>query len=53
MRTYVGARRGEKRNSKYIWTAVIRDGKEEIFTFEVGERDEGTFLKVVGEDIEG
>ncbi|MEO2083668.1 MAG: helix-turn-helix domain-containing protein [Desulfurobacteriaceae bacterium] len=53
MWTYVGARRGEKRNSKYIWTAVIGDGKEEIFTFEVGERDEGTFLKVVGENTEG
>ncbi|GAB6075479.1 hypothetical protein JCM12825_03570 [Desulfurobacterium crinifex] len=50
MWTYVGVRRGEKRNSKYIWTAVIRDGDQEIVTYEIGDRDEVTFLKVMEKD---
>jgi len=39
----VGARRGEKRNSKFIWTAIIEDKGEKVVTFEVGDRDEETF----------
>ena len=50
MWTYVGARRGEKRNSKFIWTAIIEDKGKKVVTFEVGDRDEETFLKDVGED---
>lgn len=48
MWTYVKARRGKKRNSKYIWTAVISYEEQELFTYEVGNRDEETFLKDVG-----
>ena len=50
MWTYVGARKGVKRNSYWVWTAVIEveDG-EEVVTFEVGNRDEETFLKVMEE----
>ena len=48
MWTYVGGRRGAKRNFYWVWTAVIEveDG-EEVVTFEVGKRDEETFLKVM------
>ena len=49
MWTYVNARRREKRNSKWIWTAIIKEGGKELITYEVGDRDEETFLKVVGE----
>ena len=51
MWTYVGARGGAKRNSYWVWTAVIEveDG-EEVVTFEVGNRDEETFLKVMEEN---
>lgn len=51
MWTYVGARKGDKRNSCWIWTAVVDVGEgEKIVTFEVGKRDEETFLKAMGED---
>jgi len=51
MWSYVGARRKEKRNSVFIWTAWIKPkDREGIFTFEVGKRDEETFLKAMGED---
>ena len=43
MWTYVGARKGDKRNSIWIWTAVL-DGKKMIF--EVGDRSEETFLRL-------
>lgn len=41
MWTYVRCRRGVGRDSKWIWTCVV-DGK---FLFEVGLRDEETFLR--------
>ncbi len=41
MWTYVGCRRGEKRDSKCIWTCIA-DGK---FLFEMGSRSEETFLR--------
>jgi len=51
MWTYVGARRGAKRNSYWVWTAVIEvENGEEVVTFEVGKRDEETFLKAMGEN---
>ncbi len=51
MWTYVEARKGDKRNSCWIWTAVVDVGEgEKIVTFEVGKRDEETFLKAMGED---
>ena len=43
MWTYVGARKGDKRNSIWIWTAVL-DGKKVIF--QVGDRSEETFLRL-------
>jgi len=41
MWTYVGARKGAKRNNLWIWTAVL-DGKQLVF--KVGDRSEATFL---------
>ena len=51
MWSYVGARKKGKRKSVFVWTAWIKpkDGKG-LFTFEVGERDEETLLKAMGED---
>lgn len=48
MWTYVGARKEPKRNSVWIWTAVIEweDGSREM-RFEVGKRDEETFLRLL------
>ena len=43
MWTYVGARKGKKRNSVWIWTAVL-DGKKVIF--QVGDRSEESFLRL-------
>lgn len=49
MWTYVGARRGEKRNSMWIWTAVVEeeDGSRWV-DYEIGGRDEATFLRLYG-----
>ncbi len=47
MWTYAKVRRGKKRNSKWIWTAVIEYGEIRLITYEVGNRDEETFLKVM------
>ena len=49
MWSYVGARKGKKRNSVYIWTACIKtkDNKK-IVTFYVGKRDEESFIKFFG-----
>ena len=44
MWTYVGARKGKKRKSVWIWTAVL-EGKKMLF--EVGDRSERTFLKLL------
>ena len=47
MCTYLGARKAEKRNDLWVWTAVVeeRDGSRWI-DFEVGGRDEATFLRL-------
>lgn len=42
MWSYVKCRKGEKRNSIWIWTAVC----DEKFLFEVGSREEETFWKL-------
>ena len=46
MWTYLGARKAEKRNDLWVWTAVVeeRDGSRWM-DFEVGGRDEATFLR--------
>jgi len=43
MWTYVRSRRKEKRNSVWIWTAVLNSGE---VIFEVGDRSEETFLRL-------
>ena len=49
MWTYENVRKGKNRNSKWIWTAVIETEKGDIKNmFEVGDRDEKTFLKSAG-----
>ena len=47
MWTYLGARRGDKREECWVWTAVIReaDGSRWV-DFEVGDRSEGPFLRL-------
>ena len=44
----MGARKEEKRNALWVWTAVVeeRDGSRGI-DFEVGGRDESTFLRLL------
>ena len=48
MWTYAGAKRKEKRNSVWVWTAVIeeRDGGRWM-DFEVGRRDEAALLRLL------
>ena len=48
MWTYLGVRRGKKRRSARIWTAVVeeRDGSRWA-DFEVGYRDAATFLRLL------
>ena len=47
MWTYVGSRRGGRRNSVWIWTAVVEevDGSR-WYDYEVGDRSEETFLRL-------
>ena len=47
MWTYLGARRGEQREERWIWTAVVAeaDGNRWV-DFEVGDRSEGPFLRL-------
>ena len=47
MWTYRGVRRGERRESWWIWTAVVaeKDGRRWV-DFEVGDRSESTFLRL-------
>ena len=47
MWTYRGARRGDKREECWVWTAVVReaDGSRWV-DFEVGDRSEGPFLRL-------
>ena len=48
MWTYLGAKKEEKRNDLWVWTAVVeeRDGSRWM-DFEVGGRDEATFLRLL------
>lgn len=47
MWTYRGARRSGKREDVWIWTAVVVEPDGERWVdFEVGGRDEGTFLRL-------
>ena len=47
MWTYVGSRRKGKRNSVWIWTAVVEeDDGSGWMDYEVGGRDEATFLRL-------
>ena len=48
MWTYLGTREAEKRNALWVWTAVVeeRDGSMWI-DFEVGDRDEASFLRLL------
>ena len=49
MWAYVGARRKGKRRSVWIWTAVVEETDSgRWMDYEVGGRDEGTFLKLYG-----
>ena len=47
MRSYVGARHGEKRREAWIWTSVVEeaDGRNRG-CFEVGDRNEETFSRL-------
>ena len=44
----MSARKGEKRNDLWVWTAVVeeRDGSRRM-DFEAGGRDESTFLRLL------
>ena len=48
MWTYLGARKEEKRNDLWVWTAVVeeRDGSRWM-DFDVGGRDEAAFLRLL------
>ena len=47
MWTYVGSSRRGKRNSVWIWTAVVEEvDRSRWVDFEVGKRDEATFLRL-------
>ena len=47
MWTYLEARRGEARQEVWIWTAVVEEYDGRRWTdFEVGDRSEGTFLRL-------
>jgi len=47
MWTYLKARKGHRRNSQWVWTAVTQwsDGSRSV-DFEVGDRTEATFLRL-------
>ncbi len=48
MWTYVGARRGKKRRSVWIWTAVVEEKDGERWAdFEVGSRERETFVRLL------
>ena len=47
MWTYVGSRRRGKRNSVWIWTAVVERADGGVwYDYEVGDRSEETFLRL-------
>ena len=45
--TYAGARRKEKRNYLRVWTAAAERDRSGWIDFEVGGRDEGTFMRLL------
>ena len=46
MWTYLGVRRGKKRRSAWIWTAVVEEWDDSRWSdFKVGRRDMATFLR--------
>ena len=49
MWSYLRVRRGSRRNSQWIWTAVVEweNGSRSV-DFEVGDRSEKTFLRLCG-----
>ncbi len=48
MWTYLGARKEEKRNDLWVWTAMVEErGGSGWIDFEVGGRDEATFLRLL------
>ena len=53
MWTYVKVRRGGKRKSVWIWTAVVEqeDGRRWM-DYEMGMRDEATFLRIYERVVE-
>ena len=47
MWTYVGVRKGERRRSVWIWTAVVEENDGERWAdFEVGSRGSETFMRL-------
>ena len=46
MRTYI--KKNEEENSVWIWTECVKKGNEKYYLYEVGNRDEETFLKSTG-----
>ncbi len=47
MWTYVGVRKGERRRSVWIWTAVVEENDGERWAdFEVGSRESETFMRL-------
>ena len=47
MWTYVGSRRRGKRNSVWVWTAVVEEADgSRWMDYEVGDRSEDTFLRL-------
>ena len=46
MRTYI--KKNDEEHSVWIWTACIEKDKEKYYVYEVGDRNEETFLKSAG-----
>ena len=48
MWTYVGVRKGKKRRSVWVWTAMVEEADGNVwFDFEVGDRDLLTFHRLL------
>ncbi|MCW4574218.1 hypothetical protein OOJ74_09475, partial [Venenivibrio stagnispumantis] len=46
MRTYIN--KNTEENSVWIWTACVKKGNEKYYLYEIGDREEKTFLKSIG-----
>ncbi len=46
MRTYI--KKNDEEHSVWIWTACIKQNDKKYYVYEVGKRDEETFLKSTG-----